>query len=386
MVARTLAATGQLEALITDAWYGPTSLPSNLNGRLRGRYHPELAGKRVETAGFIGTVDELYARAIGPGGWRAIMNRNQRFEEMAARRLHQLVRAGVPCDTVFAYSYAARGIFTAARSLGLTTVLGQIDPGPYEDDIVRDRYREVGQCHRYEGAPPGYWLRWRDEIALSDIVMANSAWSKKLLAHAGVPRGKLAVVPLAYDAPSSAQRRDYELPDTFTDERPLRLLFLGQVTLRKGIDRVLAAIQRMPLAPLRLDIVGDLRIDLPEAAMADPRIKLHRAVSRLDVSQFYQAADLFVFPTLSDGFGLTQLEALAHGLPVLASRHCGQVVTHGHDGFVLDEVHEQSIEAALRDVLERPARLARWRANARVPEAFSQASLAARLSALKVVN
>ncbi len=386
MVARALAASESLEALITDAWHEPGSLPAKLSYRLRDRYHPQLSGKRIEAPGYRGIANELYARWTGEGGWRRIINRNVRFEEMAASRLHDLVTSGVPCDTVFAYSYAAGAIFREARSLGLTTVLGQIDPGPLEDELVGACYLESGQAHRYERMPTDYWSRWREEIALSDIVVANSTWSEKLLVRTGVPQEKVLVVPLAYDGPAAIRRREESLPDAFTSERPLRLLFLGQVTFRKGIGPLLAALQRMPLAPLRLDVVGDPQIDLPESIRTDARILFHGATPRSAVHRHYEAADLFVFPTLSDGFGLTQLEALAHGLPVLTSRNCGSVVTHDHDGFILDEVTPQAIEAVLLDLLARPARLAGWSAKARVPAAFSQAALAATLSELSLVS
>ena len=384
MIGRALASSGRLGALITDAWHAPRSLPARYIGRLRDRYHPQLAEARIETPGYKGIADELYERCLGPGGWRSIINRNVRFEEVAAGQLRTLVASGVPCDTVFAYSYAAAGIFRAARAMGLTTVLGQIDPGPLEDEIVGTLYRDAGQSSRYERIPDDYWLRWREEIALSDVVIANSVWSKVLLVRAGVPEAKISIVPLAYDTPADMGVRARSLPDAFTSERPLRLLFLGQVTLRKGIGPLLAALQRMPRAPLQLDIVGVLQVDIPDSSRNDPRIALHGAAPRSAVRRHYEAADLFVFPTLSDGFGLTQLEALAHGLPVLTSRNCGEVITHDHDGFVLDEVTSDAIESVLRQLLEHPARLRGWTERARIPCAFSQEALARALSRLRM--
>lgn len=384
MVGRALAASGRLSALITDAWHQPGSLPAMLSDRLRDRYHPQLAEMRVEAPGYKGLSDELYGRYFGAGGWRGIIDRNERFERMAAGRLRALVASGVPCDTVFAYSYAAGAIFRAAHSLGLRTMLGQIDPGPEEADIVDQLYRDAGQTNRYERVPADYWSRWREEIELSDVVVVNSAWSRTLLVRAGVPEHKIRIVPLAYEGLDSASQRRRSPPDTFTPERPLRLLFLGQVTLRKGIGPLLGAMRRMPEAPLRLDIVGEMQIDFPEDSRNDARIVVHGAAPRNAVHGHYEAAHLFVFPTLSDGFGLTQLEALAHGLPVLTSHNCGSVVTHDHDGFLLDDVTPEAIAAVLQGLLEHPARLRRWGENARVPGAFTQAALAAALADLRV--
>jgi len=73
---------------------------------------------------------------------------------------------------------------------------------------------------------------------------------------------------------------------------------------------------------------------------------------------YYQNADVFLFPTLSDGFGLTQLEAQAWQLPVIASRTCGEVVTDRINGLLLPEVSGEAVAAALDECLRRPALLA----------------------------
>lgn len=384
MMGRALASSGQLAALITDAWHAPDSLPARLSKRLGDRYHSQLAEARVESPRFAHLVREVGGRYFGSTGWRRIMERNAWFEDMAARRMRALLRRGMPCDTVFAYSYAAARVFRAAKSLGLRTVLGQIDPGPVEDEIVADLYRRAGQADRYERMPATYWARWREEIELSDVVVANSDWSKRALVRAGVPEGKIAIVPLAYDVsaeipiPNGSRRP----PPRFTQDRPLKLLFLGQVTLRKGIGPLLDAISSMPGAPVRLDIVGEVQAAIPHKIEADTRVVLHGVVQRSAVHKYYADADLFVFPTFSDGFGMTQLEALAHGLPILTSRNCGTVVGHGVNGIVLTDVTSNRIKAVLEEVLAEPSRIGVWSDNARIPAMCSQAALVKSLAQL----
>jgi len=51
------------------------------------------------------------------------------------------------------------------------------------------------------------------------------------------------------------------------------------------------------------------------------------------VSDWYRSADVFVLPTLSDGFAITQIEAMSHGLPVIATPNCASVVENGVDGL-----------------------------------------------------
>ena len=78
------------------------------------------------------------------------------------------------------------------------------------------------------------------------------------------------------------------------------------------------------------------------------------SVSRAEVAKYYEEADVFILPTISDGFALTQLEAQAFGLPLIVSRNCGEVVTNGVDGIVLAEISCDSIVEALLDIVANP--------------------------------
>jgi glycosyltransferase involved in cell wall biosynthesis len=80
-------------------------------------------------------------------------------------------------------------------------------------------------------------------------------------------------------------------------------------------------------------------------------------VARAECAAYFRAADVFLFPTHSDGFGLTQLEAQAWRLPIIASGFCGAVVKPDATGWVLPEVSAEAIVAVIEAVLARPARL-----------------------------
>jgi glycosyltransferase involved in cell wall biosynthesis len=81
------------------------------------------------------------------------------------------------------------------------------------------------------------------------------------------------------------------------------------------------------------------------------------------INEYYKKPNVFLFPTLSDGFGLTQLEARAWQLPLIVSNHCGEVVTDGKDGWVLDEVTAHSIASVIHKILLSPDMLARYAAH-----------------------
>ena len=283
------------------------------------------------------------------------MARNTRFSRWAAGALDRMQPPSGQ-RVVFAYSYAALEIFTMARQRGWTTVLGQIDPGPVEMRLVEALYRDAGQ--RYDPPPESYWTRWRDEVQLADRIIVNSAWSREAISAEGVPGERIEVAPLAFERGAGAFPPQRVFPYCFSAERPLRALFLGQVTLRKGIGPLLEAIASLADAPVNFTIVGPIQIDVPPEFLNHPRIRWVGPVSRGEANQFYLESDVFLFPTLSDGFGLTQLEAQAAGLPIVASRRCGEVVEHGLSGWLLDIVSPESIASAIHEALASPIRLA----------------------------
>jgi len=230
-------------------------------------------------------------------------------------------------------------------------VLGQIDPGIEEDRIVA-KADPAGDSPK----PEAYWASWRGELDLADVIVVNSEWSRAGLEKEGVSRDKIAVIPLAHepgaDRASSPQRK---LPGRFSGERPLRVLFLGQIIPRKGVRPLLDAIRSLEGEPVEFHFVGRSAPEYESELRTRANIVWHGAVPRGETRRHYETADVFMFPTLSDGFGLTQLEALSAGLPVIASRSCGEVVRDGENGLILEEVSSRLIADVLRRLCKSPA-------------------------------
>jgi len=282
---------------------------------------------------------------------------------------------------VFAYSYAAEQIFNYARDRGWRTVLGQIDPGPAEE-WANARLRQGADGNGWQPAPAEYWRRWRKECELADEIVVNSEWSRKELVREGIPETKIRVIPLAFEGVKHAEDFQRNYPPAFTASRPLKVLFLGQVSLRKGAQELLEATRLLANEPVEFWFVGPRRIQVPPDLNTKHNLKWFGAVSRAEVDRFYREADVFILPTLSDGFGLTQLEAQSWKLPVIASRFCGEVVEHDHNGLILEEVSGQEIANVLSELLGAPQRLAAMSRQSYVRENFSLQALASSLSHL----
>ncbi|WP_299938746.1 glycosyltransferase family 4 protein [uncultured Pelagimonas sp.] len=373
-LARALARRGMLEMLVTDIWCKPDMPLRDRLGRFGERTHRDLSDQRVWAPSLRAVLRELSDRRAGRQGWDQILHRNAWFQRMALQRLKRLDPKGPV--TLFAYSYAAADILAYAKSRGWRTVLGQIDPGPVEARLVEKLYDMPGQQGVHHPIPAQYWDNWRRETDLADLIAVNSDWSRQGLVAEGVATEKIITLPLAYEPVMTAKPRPAD------KDAPLRLLFLGQVTLRKGIDLVFEALQMAPDLPVMLDVVGPLQVSVPEAIRSDPRITFHGSVARSTVANFYDQADLFLFPTRSDGFGLTQLEALSAGVPVIASRHCGTVVEHNKNGLILQDLTAKNLADQLRMLTQDRAQVAQLRAGAHLADRFSIDALSQNLFAL----
>ncbi len=377
-VPRVLHGRKELALLITDAW-ADKWFPWGLNSRAAERFHPDIPRDLVKGFDFGLLWFEL-ANRRRLSGWELTMARNEWFQRSALLELKRFRDRwpGTVC-TLFCYSYAAKELFQFARESGWNTVLGQMDPGPFEEAIVVNLQGGTGYANFAKPAPSTYWDNWRHECRLADRIIVNSNWSRRGLLTEGIDSDKIQVVPLAYDSPQEAASFVRQYPAAFDFSRPLRILFLGQINIRKGLTEILGAVSKLGNLPVEFWMVGDVQFPIPTEYKTHPRVRWIGAVPRGTAAQFYRDADVFLFPTHSDGFGLTQLEAQAWNLPVVASRHCGDVVQQGVNGYLLDEVSSDTIARAIESILASPATLSDMAGRSRKTE-FTLAGLHTRLA------
>ena len=388
-IPRALFRLSLLGQLVTDAWVPRSSFLAKLSGRgLTDRFHDELRNAPVTAFNSSLIMFELVACARKSGDWGKIIARNRWFQQNVCSFLGSQLSALNSQRILLSYSYTALEPFRHAKSRGWKTVLVQIDPGPEEEEIVAQEAARVPElAGNWQPAPAEYWASWKEECQRADRIVVNSEWSREGLTRSGVPAGKLTVHPLAYEAgeigdPKSAGRQVKSYPDHFTNERPMRVLFLGQVNLRKGIARLLDAARILRDEPVEFSIVGPMHVTNANTIGRDARMKWFGPATREQAAESYRAADVFILPTLSDGFAMTQLEAQAYGLPIIASRFCGRVVENGRNGIILDEPSAVCIAAAIRDCIADPSRLQKLAAASQVANEFTIDALAQRLQEL----
>jgi glycosyltransferase involved in cell wall biosynthesis len=374
-VARAIHRRNMLRLLVTDVWVRPGNLLGRLKPELSGRYHAGLATAEVHARNGANIAFEIRSKFAGLTGWPRIIARNKWFQKVAVERLSR-IDPGEGALVVMAYSYAALDILRLARSRGWRTVLGQIDPGPAEEEIVSKLHDATpGRGSSWVRAPKTYWSEWRRECALADRIVVNSSWSRDALVGEGILADKIRVLPLAYERPRGSIDFRHRYPASFDRTRPLRVLFLGQVNLRKGIAPILDAVRLLRDEPVEFAFVGPIQISIPPNRLNGPGVRWLGAVSRQATEEFYRNADVFLLPTFSDGFGLTQLEAQAWKVPVIATAFCGEVVQHGRNGWVLPEITPLSIATVLRELLRDPSRLQAASDHSGLDERFNLANI-----------
>ena len=392
-----LHGTRVLDRCLTDTWLSETasSLARPFSPSLSARRSGQLSDDKVVSNTLGRLMIDVRMRLRGTGLWDSILERNKWFDEWAAKQSTE-----VGSSTVFSYSYTARLAFCEARSRGARCILGQIDPGPREEEVVLEatkNYRHLAPPA--DRAPQQYWDLWREEIAMADKIVVNSPWSAKLLVEAGVDAAKLVEIPLVYapEARSDENRSEAEIAegnrvtgDESKEERRkggkadrLQALFLGSVILRKGVGQLFDAIKMLKSEPVDFTFAGPIGVKIPDEVSQLPNVRFLGPVDKATAGELYRDSDVFLFPTLSDGFGLTQLEAFGHGLPIISSTHCGQVVQDRVSGLILSEVSPEVIADSSMQLVRDRDLLDRLKAKARVPDKCHPRHLAPALLALE---
>jgi glycosyltransferase involved in cell wall biosynthesis len=199
-------------------------------------------------------------------------------------------------------------------------------------------------------------------LRAADVIITPSEWTKQdALNYYNVPESKIKVI---YEAPAPTfqpvtdpaalqhVRQKYRLPEKF-------ILHVATIEPRKNLSRLLDAFGTLlPDWPdLNLVLVGkkgwlyEAFFQKLQASGLQEKVIFPGYVDELDLPAFYQLAELFVFPSLYEGFGLGPLEAMACGAPVISSNSSSLPEVVGDAGLLIDPTDTAALSQALRQVL-----------------------------------
>lgn len=381
-IPRLLHAEGMLERLHTDVcatrgwprWLAaaiPRPLrPSSLR-RMADRNPRGVPSSRIRSHDWVGLWNHLRRRRARTAEQRALVDLSCRMEFAKA-----VAREGLgEADAVYTFDGAALEILELARRQGLPGILDQCIAARSSVVEILEREREAfPDLGSNLVADPGGRIaeRERAEWSVADVVLCGSEFVKETIRAAGGPVEKVVVAPSGVDAPQIAPLKGSP------PRRPLRVLFVGEVGLRKGAHYLIEAARELEPTGVTCRLVGTIQFRNSYLARIPANVRLCGAVPRSEIAAHYEWADLFCFPSLCEGSALVTYEALSKGLPVVTTPNAGSVVQDGVDGFLIPPRDAPAIVASIE-------RFAREGLPARAAESPPKFSLDAYRNRLKPI-
>lgn len=288
------------------------------------------------------------------------------FGMRAGRAAAALARAG-RVDIVHALGASGLG-YAAARRRGQGTVPFVFNPqGLEEFGGIDGGYG--GQWAKRFGYLPLRWAVRRVADAADRIIATDRAIEPAISRHLGVTADRLRLVPNAVDVPACDQLAGPSDGARVRSEHGIGhgetvLLSVGRLERNKGFHLLARALGSLSAIPWRWVLVGDgpfrqtLERAVTDAGVAE-RTTFAGRVDDRRLHAWYEAATLFVHPTLYEGSSLVTLEAMVHRRPVVATTAGGlpDKVAHGKTGWLVEPGNSQALAAALDDAMASRDRL-----------------------------
>lgn len=330
-LARQLARQGYLQRLYTG--YPASRVDEVEPSLVRSHWLPTTAYLLLERRG-------LHALS-----WRLNAPAMDEYSRWVARRLE-------PCDVVVAGSSWAPEVLRAARRQGSLAIC---DRGSThiltQRDIVAEEYRRFCIPFGFKGNPMDGRLIENELAAYqeADYITVPSTPALHSFVAQGIPAHKLIRIPYGVD---------------LSDYRPLakrdstfRVLFVGSASLRKGIQYLLEATAGLRLPNFEVVLVGGIADDARAIVErhAD-RVRLLGVIPRLELADVFSQGSVLVLPSLEEGLALVQAQAMACGLPIIATTATGaeDLFTTGVEGLIVPMRDVTALREAIVQLYEQP--------------------------------
>ena len=189
---------------------------------------------------------------------------------------------------------------------------------------------------------PGDWMVEREEreYQLATKILTLSSFAERTFVEEGVSPERLVMLPLGVnDALFRASDKTVEERSRrILSGAPLRILYVGALSMRKGCWDLVEMMRRVPAGRFEWNLIGQVT---PEVRPLVPELRKHaRLISpqpHAELQKWYAEADLFLFPTIEDGFASVLIEAQANALPLVTTTNCAgpDLVSHERNGWIL---------------------------------------------------
>jgi len=340
-IPRTVQALGMLGRFYTDAWAGkpwgralgavPAGMRPDRLRRLLGRQTSEIPSELVTDFPVLAIRYGMKRR-----GSRSVGEMIRAHLWAGEAFCRGIIRDGMRgCDAVYTSNSQGLELLRHAKGRGMRTMMEQtIAPYEYECGLLgREQEKNPGwEEPRAEAGEAGraFMEREREEWALSDVIFCGSEFVRDGIGAVGGPVEKCRVVPYGFGFSGVGG-----VVKEVNRDRPLRVLFMGTVCLRKGMAEFVRVAEALR-GRMTFRVVG------PETLLPEAGERLRRSaevpgpVPRAEVGALYEWADVFLFPSHCEGSATVCYEALAHGVPVICTPNTGSVVRDGVEGFIVE--------------------------------------------------
>ena len=382
-LALALTEAGLLDRLYTDLfWPADRRFPNQL-ARLVPTFHRQALQRSAAGVPFSRVKLNLWR-----GFFSLLVERVRRIPAHLRRRAHRSAdaalgraagrRAARTHHGLVSYSYYG---YDAMRAYGQPGMLFQVHPHPA---TVRRLLREELAAH--PDCAESLQQEWELSLPEEDFghlvaepklaarFLAASSFTKQSLVEHGADPAAITVIPYGVDLERfrpGPRQPDSAQPDSAqsapAQPSPLRLLFVGRINQRKGVKYLLEALKHFSPDEVQLTICGRVVDSLSLFRESELPIEIRPFVSGDDLVRAYQNADLFVFPSVAEGFAQVLLESLACGLPILSTTHTAapDLITEGKEGFIVEPRRPDLLVERIRWCLEHRDELAAMREAAR---------------------
>ncbi len=207
-----------------------------------------------------------------------------------------------------------------------------------QDQILREESERAGVPLER----PTRWIIDREEreYALCDQILVLSSFARDSFVQHGVPAGKLSLFPLGVDTRAfrpSEEALNARLKRILSGD-PLRVNFTGTLNYRKGLYDIDRIVRALDPEKFQFELIGAVQAEAQELVSKLPaNVRLVPRQPQSKLPEWYNRGDVFLFPTLEDGFAVVLAQAYANALPILTTTNSAgpDMLRHGESGWVL---------------------------------------------------
>jgi glycosyltransferase involved in cell wall biosynthesis len=208
----------------------------------------------------------------------------------------------------------------------------------FQDDVLRAESERAGKPVER----PTAWMIAREEreYAKSEVIAVLSSFALDSFIAKGEAADRLIVHPLGVDLRTFQASKEVlrARSERIMRGERLRVLTVGSFSYRKGALDLFEVASRLS-DKMVFRFVGDMPAETFELqAKARSHIDMHPRVAESALAAYYDWADIFLFPTIEDGFAAVLMQAAAAGLPIVATANCSapDIVSEGRNGWIVD--------------------------------------------------